>query len=218
MVVIKQRSTLISKSYQFWAILPRKWLKMAEDLIFWKTMVRFVFSDQNLDIRSNQADYYIFKQPFSAFWGTKVLKSAMYGDQTYVQWLSDGPDTWQAKGCCGSSGFWMRAVSMLNTSGDLSISADSDMSSTPHSVFTKDEIRGFVSELMQALGLAHTKTPFGGVDTTDHKSRERRASVDMAILRGVHAREKRQHVKTMNERMNEWMIIYFKLRHAYNQN
>ena len=70
------------------------------------------------------------------------------------------------------------------------------MALTEHQpLFSKDEFKGFVAELMKALGRAHMKGPAADSNATDNKTKERRASIDRAILRGELAREKQQRVK-----------------------
>ena len=76
------------------------------------------------------------------------------------------------------------------------------MTSLAHRVFTKDEIKDFVTDLIKALDHAHKNNPAKETtsidqhDTEIQTEAERRAN-DKAILRGELAREKRQHIKTV---------------------
>ena len=90
---------------------------------------------------------------------------------------------------------------MLNMCCGMMISIGGDMTLTAHQVFTREEIKGFVSELMKALGRAHIQNPAADTEAQplkrDNETEERRASIDRNILRGELAREKRQRVKAV---------------------
>ena len=75
---------------------------------------------------------------------------------------------------------------------------------SPRQVFTKDEVRGFVAELMKGLGKALKESPTAGKESPtagkeSPKARDaaeaKRVANDKAILHGELALEKRQHIK-----------------------